>query len=221
MASPRARNPRFIRCRRAWGRGRENRDDAPTGEGGTRVALPEETVVAFAGLVGFLAYVVFAVPLAHDWMVSRRAAAGMLGITRAPPRRTRSSPRSRPRKNSSDDESRYDTDGRDVASFGLLLERGTSVSSAYTFDIDGERATRGVPSRDSAVRFFSPRTRRSRAVPSRAVRLAGLRPSRSVHARRAMSSAVGCKDAKRWTSAAERHLRASFRWECSCQCRLR
>ena len=49
------------------------------GEGGTRVALPEETVVAFAGLVGFLAYVVFAVPLAHDWRVSRRAAAGMLG----------------------------------------------------------------------------------------------------------------------------------------------
>ena len=47
-------------------------------EGGTRVALPEETVVAFAGLVGFLAYVVFAVPLAHDWRVSRRAA-GMLG----------------------------------------------------------------------------------------------------------------------------------------------
>ena len=38
-----------------------------------------ETVVAFAGLVGFLAYVVFAVPLAHDWRVSRRAAAGMLG----------------------------------------------------------------------------------------------------------------------------------------------
>ena len=52
---------------------------APGKDGGTRAALPEETVVAFAGLVGFLAYVVFAVPLAHDWRVSRRAAAGMLG----------------------------------------------------------------------------------------------------------------------------------------------
>ena len=94
------------------------RRTSSAGFGGTRVALTEETVVAFAGLVGFLAYVVFAVPLAHDWRVSRRAA-GMLGYYGSSQRRTSPARGRQPREKFRAMTSEGRIDGRDVASLDV------------------------------------------------------------------------------------------------------